>query len=68
MGQVIDVVPIAVVDSKECLHITPGPLDRVRTSASTHIKATDRVVDGLVCVSVRFEVPVGRSAHQTASN
>jgi hypothetical protein len=48
VGQVIDVVPLAVVETEEYLHMLPHALDHVYMSTSTHIKVTDRVVDGLV--------------------
>jgi len=44
---------------------------RDRMSPSMHIKETDRVFDGFVCVAVRYKVPVRRStltAHHAASN
>jgi hypothetical protein len=40
--------------------MSPGVLDRVRTSASTQINETDRAIHSLVCVTVRFYVRVCR--------
>jgi hypothetical protein len=36
----------------------PHALDRVVISSSTRINETDRAFDGLVCVTVRFNVHV----------
>ena len=44
LGQVIDVVPHPVVGIMKCLDMPPGTLEYVRTSASTHINETDRVI------------------------
>ena len=58
-----------VVGIEECLHTLPCALDCVRMSPSAHIKETDVMVDGLMCVAVRFEVTVRRTAltaHYTA--
>jgi hypothetical protein len=49
----------------------PRAVDNVPMSSSTYTKETDGVIDGLVCVAVRFDVPVRRpavTAHRTASN
>lgn len=71
VGQVTDVVPHAVVTIEECLHMPSRALGRVLMSPSMRIKETGRVVDGLVCVAVRFKVPVRRpalTANHTAFN
>jgi hypothetical protein len=53
-----DVVRHPVVGIEECLHMPACALDRFHMCPSTHINETDRMVDGLVCVAVRFQVPV----------
>jgi hypothetical protein len=62
VGQITDAVVDLVVGIKKCLYMPPGALDRVHMSTSTLVNETDRVIDFLVYVTVRFYVPVCRSA------
>jgi len=62
VDQIIDVVLDPVLGNKKCLYMPPGSLDRVRMSASTLINRTDRVNHSLVCVTLRFNVPVCQPA------
>jgi hypothetical protein len=72
VSHVIDVPPHhAVVGIDECIHMPPHALDRVRMGRIAHIKETDRVVESLLCVALRFEVTVRRpalTAEHTASD
>ena len=58
----VDVVVDPVVGIKKCLYIPLGALDRIRMSTSTFINKTDRVIHSLVCLTVRFNVPLCRPA------
>jgi hypothetical protein len=58
MGQVIDVVPLAVVGAEEGFDVPPCGLDGVCVSARTLINEAYSMVDGTVCVTVRVEIAV----------
>ena len=58
LGEVIEVVPYAVVVIKKYLDMRPDALHYIPMSASTRFNETDRVVHSFVCVAVRFYVSV----------
>ena len=62
VGEMLNIIPHPVVWIEEGLDTTPRALDGIRMSPNMLINETDGMVDSMVRVSVRVQIPVRRQA------